>query len=157
MNRLILAFLLFASFSIYGQIDNSFQDDKTNIYIHALDSLVKIADTEIIPNDPKNQKIYIDADRQILRYLPTHLGGHEIIRKETLNGKLKGKRRLNGLWIIINPISIYDKGTLCLRMAPYIQKRNRSKTYGIFEFHYEYFSEEETIKLYYVNRKGTFL
>jgi hypothetical protein len=99
-NSIILTALLLLFFPInsFSQITNSFTLNETNIYYHAVNTLI----SKVIHKE-KNIKIVITSDDYILDRLPNIFTDVEVIKTT----KFKGKRKFEGaIWIKVDRINI---------------------------------------------------
>ena len=97
---IILTALLLSLFPInsYGQITNSFTFSETNIYYHAVDTLI----SKVLHKENK-VKIVITCDDYILDRLPNKFANLEVNK----TNKFEGKRKFEGaIWIKVDRINI---------------------------------------------------
>jgi len=72
---LVILLLLLGTFNSNGQITNSTSKNESNIYFHAVDTLISLVKSEFEPT-----KILVESDKFILDRLPDSFSNQEIIK-----------------------------------------------------------------------------
>jgi hypothetical protein len=87
--------------SVSGQVINSVSSDKTNMYIHGLDTVLSLA-----KKSDEFQRIFIKGEASIISNFPDSLNGLSIVKKDSSVPIDKIKIREGDVVIIIFPVSI---------------------------------------------------
>ena len=137
---LILPFLF--SLTVRGQIVNSSSSDKTNIYFHALDSVVKILKVTESFN-----KITVGGDRSITQNFPDKVDEVELVK--LTDTKKNQKIKIDEARLAIKNVDIIrDQFKITIFAAGHAGRLGD----GLFIFRYQYTPETMTYKLKEVRR-----
>jgi len=151
MKTLLITLFSLTILSANGQITNSTSKSESNIYFHAVDTLISLVLAKETP-----PKIVIVSDDYVLNRLPDSFYNQMIYKKEKLKGTAKFE---NAIWIIIDRLDI-GSGKVVINSS--IRKQTNRQmlswdsnisNYGLI---YEYEAEKGFYKLIDI-KKGIYI
>jgi hypothetical protein len=140
--------IVIAISSAQGQVVNTVSPDRTNMYFHGLDSVVKLAKmtTGI-------RRVLVRGDQVTIDHFPDNVDGTVLIKKFAGTDIEKIKLKDGDVVITVRPVSIVrDQFTIAFLGAT---KGGRLGD-GLFIFYYKYIPETQTYELRKI-KKGVVL
>ncbi len=134
---LLIAILLLSP-SLYSQIVNNLSPDKSNMYVHAVDSLAKIIDQI----DSFNY-ITLFGDKSITQYFPDIINGIRLVKKDKQSKKPPKIKPGEVRFKLQNIRIIRDE----FKISVSTWKRNEPLGDGLYVFRYKFIPTSMTYEL----------
>jgi hypothetical protein len=136
---LVILFLVTLTNDVTGQVVNSLSPDQTNIYFHALDTVLKQ-----IRKASLFEKVYVRGEKSIIQNFPDSVAGVLLVKRDSTIPLDKIKLKGGDAIITIRPVSIIrDEFTVSILAGA----RGGHLGDGVYICYYKYTPESQTFRL----------